>query len=67
MTGDEAGIPRRFSSAAQKICFSGADTVFFAGRDMDLPHLVKQLAATSTCDLSQPIRILKVGIGLDRR
>lgn len=65
VTGDEAGIPRRFSSAAQNICTTHADTVFFAGRDMDLPSLVRQLAADPSCDRSQPIRILKVGIGLD--
>lgn len=65
VTGDEAGIPRRFSSAAQGICATHADTVFFAGRDMDLPQLVRQLAAQPSCEHDQPVRILKVGIGLD--
>lgn len=63
--GAEAGIPRRFSSAAQKICVTGADTVFYAGRDGDLPHLVSRLAKEPSCDHAKPVRILMVGIGID--
>ncbi|WP_307822041.1 ABC transporter substrate-binding protein [Streptomyces coffeae] len=63
--GAEAGIPRRFSSAAQKICVTGADTVFYAGRDGDLPDLVSRLAKEPSCDDAKPLRILTVGIGID--
>ncbi|MFD0416466.1 ABC transporter substrate-binding protein [Streptomyces sp. NPDC127108] len=64
-TGPDAGIPQRFQSAAQKICVTDSDTVFFAGRDQDLPALVKRLSQEPSCDRSNPVRILKVGIGLD--
>ncbi|MBA2805930.1 ABC transporter substrate-binding protein [Streptomyces sp. KM273126] len=65
MTGDNEGVPQRFSEAAQGICVTKADTVFFAGRDHDLPALVERLADEPSCDQRKPIRILKVGIGLD--
>lgn len=64
-TGEDAGIPQRFSSIAQKICLTKADTVFFAGRDRDLPGLVSQLADQASCEHKKQIRIMKVGIGLD--
>ncbi|GHE59405.1 hypothetical protein GCM10018785_30780 [Streptomyces longispororuber] len=64
-TGPAAGIPQRFQSAAQKICLTQSDTVFFAGRDQDLPALVKRLSQEPSCDRSRPVRILKVGIGLE--
>lgn len=64
-TGPAAGIPQRFQSAAQKICVTDSDTVFFAGRDQDLPALVKRLSQEPSCDRSNPVRILKVGIGLE--
>ncbi|MFD9906949.1 hypothetical protein [Streptomyces sp. NPDC059063] len=64
-TGPAAGIPQRFQSAAQKICVTDSDTVFFAGRDQDLPALVKRLSQEPSCDRSSPVRILKVGIGLE--
>ncbi|MFE0176574.1 ABC transporter substrate-binding protein [Streptomyces sp. NPDC059002] len=64
-TGPAAGIPQRFQSAAQKICVTDSDTVFFAGRDQDLPALVKRLSQEPSCDHSDPVRILKVGIGLE--
>ncbi|WP_172382736.1 ABC transporter substrate-binding protein [Streptomyces sp. MNP-20] len=64
-TGPAAGIPQRFQSAAQKICLTESDTVFFAGRDQDLPALVKRLSQESSCDRRSPVRILKVGIGLE--
>ncbi|MFP3990873.1 ABC transporter substrate-binding protein [Streptomyces sp. E11-3] len=64
MTGEDAGIPRRFSSVAQKVCVTGSDTVFFAGRDHDLPYLINRLVKEPSCDRSRPLRILKVGIGL---
>ncbi|WP_156721956.1 ABC transporter substrate-binding protein [Streptomyces apocyni] len=65
ITGEDAGIPRRFSSVAQKVCVTGSDTVFFAGRDRDLPYLIRHLVKEPACDNSKPLRILKVGIGLD--
>ncbi|MHC0430897.1 ABC transporter substrate-binding protein [Streptomyces sp. O3] len=64
LTGEEAGIPRRFSTVAQKICVTGSDTVFFAGRDHDLGYLISRLAKEPACNDSRPLRILKVGIGL---
>ncbi|MGA4838620.1 ABC transporter substrate-binding protein [Streptomyces sp. G45] len=64
-TGPAAGIPQRFQSAVQKICLTGSDTVFFAGRDQDLPALVKRLSQEGTCEGGRPVRILKVGIGLE--
>lgn len=62
--GNEAGITRRFSRAVQEICAAGADTVFFAGRDIDLAPLVQRLASYP-CDRDAPVRVLKVGIGMD--
>lgn len=63
--GEDVGIPRRFASIAQKICLTEVDTVFFAGRDRDLPGLISELAGQANCDHEQRIRIMKVGIGLD--
>lgn len=63
--GDPAGMTRRFSQIAQEICLYKADTIFFAGRDRDLPYLVGQLADEHLCDTAGPMRILKVGIGFD--
>ncbi|MCF6524709.1 ABC transporter substrate-binding protein [Streptomyces sp. JJ36] len=63
--GEEAGIPRRFTPLAQKICLTGADTLFYAGRDRDLAALVGKLAEQPSCDHEKPLRILKVGIGRD--
>ena len=65
VTGDEEGLPRRFSSAAEKICVTGADTIFFAGRDHDLPHLVARMANEPSCRGAKPMRLVKIGIGLD--
>lgn len=65
LTGDDEGVPQRFSDAARSICLTGADTVFFAGRDHDLPHLVDRLANEPSCGHEKPTRILKVGIGMD--
>lgn len=62
--GNEAGITRRFSGAVEGICAAEADTVFFAGRDIDLAPLVQRLAS-HPCDREAPVRILKVGIGMD--
>lgn len=61
--GEDAGIPQRFTPLAQKICLTGADTLFFAGRDRDLPALVTQLSEQPSCDHEKPLRIIKVGIG----
>jgi hypothetical protein len=65
LTGDDEGVPQRFSDVARNICLTKAGTVFFAGRDHDLPGLVDRLANEPPCDHKKPIRILKVGIGLD--
>ncbi|MFJ8753627.1 ABC transporter substrate-binding protein [Streptomyces sp. NPDC102441] len=65
LTGDDKGVPQRFADAARSICLTEADTVFFAGRDHDLPHLVNRLANEPSCNHTKPTRILKVGIGMD--
>ncbi|MFD3562652.1 ABC transporter substrate-binding protein [Streptomyces sp. NPDC058686] len=64
-SGDDQGIPQRFADAAERICRNKADTVFFAGRDQDLPAFINRLAEEGRCDRSQKLRILKIGIGLD--
>ncbi|MBA0053886.1 amino acid ABC transporter substrate-binding protein [Streptomyces sp. AJS327] len=62
--GEEAGTPRLFKMPVLNICAAEADTVFYAGRDEDLPALIKGLAATPRCGYQKPLRVLKVGIGL---
>ncbi|WP_306318246.1 MULTISPECIES: ABC transporter substrate-binding protein [unclassified Streptomyces] len=64
-SGDDQGMTRRFSDAATKICGKKADTVFYAGRDQDLPYLINRLAGEGSCDHRHKLRILKVGTGLD--
>jgi hypothetical protein len=62
---DYRGAPHRFSSAARGICRLEADTVFYAGRDSDLPHLITQLSEEPECDdFDAEIRILRVATGL---
>lgn len=65
LIGDDKGVPQRFADVARSICLTKADTVFFAGRDHDLPHLVNRLASEPLCTHAKPTRILKVGIGMD--
>ncbi|MEO3762002.1 hypothetical protein [Streptomyces sp. B8F3] len=63
--GNYEGAPRRFSPAARGICRLEADTVFYAGRDSDLPHLITQLSDEPECDdFDAEIRILRVATGL---
>ncbi|NBE54725.1 ABC transporter substrate-binding protein [Streptomyces boluensis] len=64
-SGRDQGIPNRFTDAAEKICRYKSDTVFFAGRDQDLPSFVKRLAQEGDCGRSTTLRILKVGIGIE--
>ncbi|MCX4670671.1 ABC transporter substrate-binding protein [Streptomyces sp. NBC_01381] len=65
-SGDDQGIPRRFADAVARICRDKADTVFFAGRDQDLPAFINRLAHEGGCDRGGgKLRILKVGIGLE--
>lgn len=65
VTGNKKGIPRRFTGAVGKICRGpDYDTIFFAGRDQDLPAFVEKIA-DSPCGDGRKLRILKVGIGLD--
>lgn len=61
--GEEAGETQLFKTLVNDICDSPVDTVFYVGRDEDLPLLVKDLAASHKCG-KKPLRILKVGIGL---
>lgn len=63
-TGEDQGIPKRFGPIAQEICLTEADTVFFAGRDRDLPSLVSKLAGQANCRPEREIRLVKVGVGL---
>nr|WP_241265586.1 ABC transporter substrate-binding protein [Streptomyces boncukensis] len=62
--GDEAGTPNLFRIPVLNLCAAKADTVFYAGRDEDLPALVERLADTSGCGYRKPLRLVKVGIGL---
>ncbi|WP_079128509.1 ABC transporter substrate-binding protein [Streptomyces niveus] len=64
-SGTAEGIPQRFTDAVQKICNEKSDTVFFAGRDQDLPAFVARLAQEGDCGRTSQLRILKVGIGLE--
>ncbi|MEU1799855.1 ABC transporter substrate-binding protein [Streptomyces sp. NPDC019937] len=64
-SGTDKGIPQRFTDAVQKICNEKSDTVFFAGRDQDLPAFVERLAQEGDCGRTTKLRILKVGIGLE--
>ncbi|QEV16816.1 ABC transporter substrate-binding protein [Streptomyces alboniger] len=64
-SGADKGIPQRFTDAVQKICTARSDTVFFAGRDQDLPAFVKRLAQEGDCGRGSVLRLLKVGIGLE--
>lgn len=65
-SGDDQGIPQRFADAVARICRDKADTVFFAGRDQDLPAFIKRLANEGGCERGGgKLRILKVGIGLE--
>ncbi|UQA90838.1 ABC transporter substrate-binding protein [Streptomyces halobius] len=64
-SGTDKGIPRRFTDAVLKICNEKSDTVFFAGRDRDLPAFIERLAQEGTCGRTTTLRILKVGIGLE--
>lgn len=64
-SGTDMGIPQRFTDAVQKICTEKSDTVFFAGRDQDLPAFVERLAQEGDCGRTTKLRILKVGIGLE--
>lgn len=64
-SGTAEGIPQRFTDAVQKICNEKSDTVFFAGRDQDLPAFVHRLAQEGTCGRTSELRVLKVGIGLE--
>ncbi|AZM51888.1 hypothetical protein DMA15_04200 [Streptomyces sp. WAC 01529] len=64
-SGADKGIPQRFTDAVQKICTARSDTVFFAGRDQDLPAFVKRLAQEGDCGRGSELRLLKVGIGLE--
>ncbi|EXU63509.1 mucin [Streptomyces sp. PRh5] len=64
-SGTDKGIPQRFTDAVQKICNEKSDTVFFAGRDQDLPALMERMAQEGSCGRTTTLRILKVGIGLE--
>lgn len=64
-SGNDQGVPQLFYDAVNKICRDKSDTVFFAGRDQDLPAFINALAGDSSCDRKTTVRILKIGIGLE--
>ncbi|MGP3774837.1 ABC transporter substrate-binding protein [Streptomyces sp. SDT5-1] len=64
-SGSDEGEPGIFVDAVNKICGEGVDTVFFAGRDQDLPGFIDALSDAGRCDDGGPLRILKTGIGLE--
>ncbi|MFJ9180057.1 hypothetical protein [Streptomyces sp. NPDC102360] len=70
--GPYEGAPAAMAPAASTLCKSGADTVFVAGRDWDLPELVEAIAHDADCQArkdraKKPIRILRVSTGLTSR
>ncbi|MEV2256230.1 ABC transporter substrate-binding protein [Streptomyces sp. NPDC050147] len=70
--GPYEGAPATMAPAASSLCESGADTVFVAGRDWDLPELVEAIAKDGDCQARKdknktPIRILRVSTGLTSR
>ncbi|ATL31485.1 ABC transporter substrate-binding protein [Streptomyces formicae] len=70
--GPYEGAPAAMAPAASSLCESGADTVFVAGRDWDLPELVEAIAKDGDCQArkdkdKRPIRILRVSTGLTSR
>lgn len=62
--GEESGTPNLFRVPVFNICAARADTVFYAGRDEDLPALIERLASSGRCGYEKPLRIVKVGIGM---
>ncbi|MFI5659003.1 ABC transporter substrate-binding protein [Streptomyces sp. NPDC051684] len=64
-SGSDEGEPGIFFDAVGKICNQGTDTVFFAGRDQDLPGFIDALSDEGSCTHGKPLRILKTGIGLE--
>ncbi|MFD0412819.1 ABC transporter substrate-binding protein [Streptomyces sp. NPDC127108] len=70
--GPYAGASAAMAPAASSLCKAGADTVFVAGRDWDLPELVKAIDEDGECKNREdkaktPIRILRVSTGLTSR
>ncbi|MFZ3567556.1 ABC transporter substrate-binding protein [Streptomyces sp. BH097] len=64
-SGSDEGEPGIFVDAVNKICSEGTDTVFFAGRDQDLPGFIDALSDAGSCEREGPLRIMKTGIGLE--
>ncbi|MEB8343071.1 ABC transporter substrate-binding protein [Streptomyces endophyticus] len=64
-SGSDEGEPGLFVDAVGKICRERTDTVFFAGRDQDLPGFIDALSDEGSCNHGGPLRILKTGIGLE--
>ncbi|MFC4493749.1 ABC transporter substrate-binding protein [Streptomyces ovatisporus] len=63
ITSRSKGQPRDFDDATEDICGGKIDTIFFAGRDQDLPRLISEIEE-GRCE-KKPRRILKVGTGFD--
>ncbi|MGW2341256.1 ABC transporter substrate-binding protein [Streptomyces sp. NPDC001661] len=64
-SGSDEGEPGIFVDAVNKICSERTDTVFFAGRDQDLPGFIDALSDAGSCEREGPLRIMKTGIGLE--
>ncbi|MZD07222.1 hypothetical protein GTW43_19330 [Streptomyces sp. SID5785] len=66
--GPAAGTPQIFRRAVSGMCADGTRTVFFAGRDADLPPFLRTIDSISSCDRAageEPLRILRVSTGRD--
>lgn len=59
-------VTTRFDGIVTDVCTAEADTLFYAGRDADLPELVRRLEA-SPCAATEgkPLRIVRASTGLD--
>ncbi|MFF3492468.1 ABC transporter substrate-binding protein [Streptomyces sp. NPDC002795] len=64
-SGSDEGEPGIFVDAVNKICNESTDTVFYAGRDQDLPGFIDALSDAGSCNQGSRLRILKTGIGLE--
>ncbi|WP_328631922.1 ABC transporter substrate-binding protein [Streptomyces sp. NBC_00356] len=64
-SGSDEGEPGIFVDAVNKICSERTDTVFYAGRDQDLPGFIDALSDAGSCNHGSPLRIVKTGIGLE--
>lgn len=62
-TGAEPEGVRVFSTVRENICLAKDDVILYAGRDTDLPELVKELGHRGSCKHDDPITILTATAG----